>query len=89
VTGLNLPNASITTAKTYAAGTFVGAPNPFTGADEGDLYKKAPACCRVVAMASPTSDSNITIEVWMPLGGWNGRLLALGQRRLRGPDCYQ
>lgn len=28
-----LPNAKITTAKTYAAGKFVGAPDPFTGAD--------------------------------------------------------
>ena len=78
LTGLKVSNASITTAKTYAAGMFVGPPNPFTGADESDLYKKLPAFCRVVAVASPTSDSNITIEVWMPLGAWNGRLLGLG-----------
>ena len=30
------------------------------------------------ARLAPTSDSNITIEVWMPLAGWNGRLLGLG-----------
>ena len=84
LTGLNLPSARITTAKTYAAGTFVGAPNPFTGADESDLYKKLPAFCRVVAVASPTSDSTITIEVWMPLGEWNGRFLGLGNGGFAG-----
>ena len=84
LTGLNVPNASITTAKTYAAGMFVGAPNPFTGADESDLYKKLPAFCRVVAVATPTSDSNITIEVWMPPAGWNGRLLGLGNGGFAG-----
>src|SRR5215472_6197212 len=67
LTGLNLPNASITTAKMCAAGTFVGPPNPYTGADLRDFYKKLPAFCRVVVVAKPTSDSNITIEVWMPL----------------------
>ena len=84
LTGLNVPNASITTAKTYAAGMFVGAPNPFTGADESDLYKKLPAFCRVVAVATPTSDSKITIEVWMPPAGWNGRLLGLGNGGFAG-----
>jgi hypothetical protein len=84
LTGLNLPNASITTAKTYAAGTFVGAPDPFTGADHSDLYKQLPAFCRVVSVAAPTSDSNITIEVWMPLAGWNGRLQGLGNGGFAG-----
>lgn len=84
LTGLNVPNARITTAKTYAAGMFVGAPNPFTGADESDYYKKLPAFCRVVAVATPTSDSNITIEVWMPPAGWNGRLLGLGNGGFAG-----
>ena len=84
LTGFNVLNASITTAKTYAAGMFVGAPNPFTGADESDLYKKLPAFCRVVAVATPTSDSNITIEVWMPPAGWNGRLIGLGNGGFAG-----
>ena len=82
--GLTLPGANITTAKTYAAGTFVGAPNPYTGADVSDFYKKLPAFCRVVAVATPTSDSNITIEVWMPPAGWNGRLLGLGNGGFAG-----
>ena len=82
--GLTLPGANITTAKTYAAGTFVGGVDPFTGADVSDFYKKLPAFCRVVAVATPTSDSNITIEVWMPPAGWNGRLLGLGNGGFAG-----
>jgi feruloyl esterase len=81
---LKIPNATITTAKTYAAGTFVGAPDPFTGADLSDSYKKLPAFCRVVAVATPTSDSKITIEVWMPLAGWNGRLQGQGNGGFAG-----
>jgi len=84
LTGLNVPNARITTAKTYAPGTFVGPPDPFTGADRSDSYKKLPAFCRVVAVATPTYDSKITIEVWMPPAGWNGRLLGLGNGGFAG-----
>ena len=81
---ITLPSARITTAKAYAAGMFVGAPDPFTGADRSDFYKKLPAFCRVVAVAAPTSDSNITVEVWMPLGRWNGRLQGLGNGGFAG-----
>ena len=84
LTGLTLPDAKITTAKTYAAGTFVGPPDPFTGADRSNVYKNLPTFCRVVAVATPTSDSNITIEVWIPLAGWNGRLLGLGNGGFAG-----
>ena len=84
LTALNLPNASITMAEIYAAGTFVGPLDPYTGADLSDFYKKLPAFCRVVAVATPTSDSNITIEVWVPLAGWNGRLQGLGNGGFAG-----
>jgi hypothetical protein len=82
--GLTLPNASIITAKAYAAGTFVGPPQSFTGADLSAFYRNLPAFCRVVAQARPSSDSNITLEVWMPLKGWNGRLEGLGNGGFAG-----
>jgi feruloyl esterase len=81
---LEVPAAKITTAKMYAAGTFVGAPHPFTGADLSNFYKKLPAFCRVVALATPTSDSTVTIEVWMPLAGWNGRFQGVGNGGFAG-----
>ena len=37
------------------------------------------AFCRVVGFSSPTSDSRIGFEVWLPIEKeWNGRLLAVG-----------
>src|SRR5579862_695325 len=68
-----LPSVEITTVQAVAAGEFAGPPNPFTGADMSPFYKTLPAFCRVVAHAHPSSDSDIPIEVWMPLG-WNGKL---------------
>ena len=36
------------------------------------------AHCRVAATLKPSSDSDIKIEVWMPLSGWNGKYQAVG-----------
>ncbi len=36
------------------------------------------AHCRVAATLRPSSDSDIKIEVWMPLSGWNGKYQAVG-----------
>jgi hypothetical protein len=81
---LELPAASITTAKAVAAGTFVGPPQAFTGADMSAFYKRLPAFCRIVAKATPTPDSDIVIEVWMPLAGWNGKLAGFGNGGFAG-----
>jgi feruloyl esterase len=82
--GLEIPNATVASAKTYAAGTFTGPAQNFTGADLSAFYSKLPAFCRVVAKAKPTADSDITIEVWMPLEGWNRRLQGLGNGGFAG-----
>ena len=37
-----------------------------------------PAFCRVQMRATPTPDSKIGIEIWLPLKNWNGRLLGTG-----------
>ncbi|HEX6893828.1 MAG TPA: tannase/feruloyl esterase family alpha/beta hydrolase, partial [Bryobacteraceae bacterium] len=36
------------------------------------------AHCRVAATLQPSRDSEIKIEVWMPLSGWNGKYQAVG-----------
>ncbi|HEY3617631.1 MAG TPA: hypothetical protein VGK96_12535, partial [Candidatus Sulfotelmatobacter sp.] len=69
-----IPGATITLAQTVAAGTFVGPTMAFTGLDLTAFYKSLPAFCRVVAEAKPTPDSDIKLEVWMPVAGWNGKL---------------
>lgn len=80
---LEVPNASIT-ATAVPAGGFVGPKQNFTGRDLSDFYKKLPAFCRVVAHAKPSADSDIVIEVWMPMAGWNGKLQGLGNGGFAG-----
>ena len=79
-----ISGATITLAQTVAAGTFVGPPMAFTGRDLTAFYKNAPAFCRVVAEAKPTADSDIKIEVWMPVSGWNGKLQGIGNGGFAG-----
>ncbi|HNP34802.1 MAG TPA: tannase/feruloyl esterase family alpha/beta hydrolase [Woeseiaceae bacterium] len=37
-----------------------------------------PAHCTVRAKMTPTSNSDINIEIWLPADGWNGRFLGVG-----------
>ena len=85
---LSLPDVTITIAKPEAAGEFDGPRHPFTGADISAFYKQLPAFCRIVAKAHPSSDSDITIEVWMPLGNWNGKLQGLANGGFAGAINY-
>lgn len=85
--GAKIPGATITLAQTVAAGTFAGPPAP-SGADLSALYKSLPAFCRVVAEAKPTADSDIKIEVWLPVAGWNGKLQGLANGGFAGLIDY-
>ena len=81
---VKIPNAAITVAQNIAAGTFVGPPEPFSGADISAFYKTLPTFCRVVAEAKPTADSDIKLEVWLPVSEWNGKLQAIGNGGFAG-----
>jgi feruloyl esterase len=52
------------------------------------LYKSLPAFCRVVAEAKPTADSDIKLEVWLPVSGWNGKLQGIGNGGFAGLIDY-
>jgi hypothetical protein len=85
---VTMPATTITEARLVAAGTFVGPPAPFSGRDISALYKSLPPFCRVSATAKPTSDSDIKIEVWLPVSGWNNKLLGLGNGGFAGLIDY-
>lgn len=72
---------SITIAKTMPAGAFT----PPGGKNQ---LSSLPAFCRVVATLRPTSDSDIGIEVWLPIGDWNGKFLAVGSGGWGGSIAY-
>ena len=79
-----ISGATITLAQTVAAGTFVGSAAPSSGIDLPSFYKSLPAFCRVVAEAKPTADSDIKLEVWLPVSGWNGKLQGIGNGGFAG-----
>src|SRR5215204_1219469 len=58
-------------------------PNGFSRSASGTASAQQPftnsvAFCRVTATLTPSSDSDIKIEVWMPVSGWNGKFQAVG-----------
>jgi feruloyl esterase len=67
---LHRPNTTITTAQTVPAGTFV--------APDGETLTGLPQFCRVAGFTTPTSDSHINFEVWIPETSWNSKYLQVG-----------
>lgn len=86
---LKLPHAAVAMATEVGAGAFNAPPSPFSGQGDSALYKKLPAFCRVVVHSHPSDDSDIPIEVWMPLAGWNGRLQGVGNGGFAGQISYE
>jgi feruloyl esterase len=79
---LNLPDTIITAANPVDAGTFT--------APDGTSFPQSPlpAYCRVAATLTPTSDSNINIEVWLPFSGWRGGYWGIGTPGIGGVLNY-
>lgn len=83
---LTIPDGVITFAETVAAGAFTP-PNLKPDEKTPHQFKDAPAFCRVKATLKPTVDSDIKVEVWMPLQGWNGGFRGTGKWRLCRIHC--
>src|ERR1700676_799846 len=86
---LALPNTKITSAQTVGAGAFAPPTSmaPWLAGDPS-FYKRLPAFCRVTAVARPSADSDIKIEVWMPASGWNGKFRGQGNGGVPGGIYY-
>jgi len=56
----------------------VSVPGPSFTAPDGRTYQKVRPFCRVTATLTPTSDSFINVEVWLPTSGWNERFEGTG-----------
>jgi len=83
---LNLPNTKITSAETVAAGAFTLAADMTPSL--ATFYKQLPAFCRVKAVATPSADSDIKIEVWLPASGWNDKFRGQGTGGFAGDIYY-
>jgi feruloyl esterase len=71
---LELPNAKVTGAAIVPAASF-----PLrAGVDDNASSLDLPAYCRVTVTIKPKTDSDIGVEVWLPVAEWNEKLLGTG-----------
>jgi len=83
---LALKDATITSAKVVAAGQFrlPGGQSP----GPSNPYVQLPEFCRVTATLTPSSDSDIRVEIWLPVANWNGKFQAVGNGGWAGVISY-
>src|SRR6266404_8198334 len=87
---LSLPQTVITMAGSVTPGAFAPPASFSLSLQPGDVaYKNLPAFCRVAATMSPTSDSEIKIEIWLPVKTWNGKFMGVGNGGWSGAIVYQ
>jgi feruloyl esterase len=84
LSSLALPNTSITLAQVVPAGTFA---LPRTSSATLQ-FRQLPAFCRVAATLTPSPDSDIKIEIWLPIADWNLKFEAVGNGGWAGTITY-
>jgi feruloyl esterase len=72
---LQLTNAKVTATEAVTSGTFMD-------------QKNLPPFCRVQLTLTPSSDSDIKSEVWLPLNNWNGKFQQVGNGAWAGSIQY-
>jgi len=82
LTSLTLPETAITLAENIGAGAF----SPPQG--RPDTFQDLPAFCRVALTLTPSMESNIKVEVWLPTEGWNGNYQPAGNGGWAGSINY-
>jgi feruloyl esterase len=83
-----LPGAKVTASEAVPAGAFrLGRASMLP--DFAKRLETAPAFCRIVIVATPSPQSRIGIEVWLPERQWNGRFLGTGNGGGGGMIAYE
>jgi feruloyl esterase len=85
---LALPDTSITMAQVVPAGQFTPPTDRQAKAKSPNPYKDLPEFCRVAATLRPSADSDIRVEVWLPIHGWNQKFQAVGNGGWAGVISY-
>ncbi len=73
---------TVTAAQSVPAGSYA--------APSGTTYPGLPSFCRVAATLTPTVESDIKVEIWMPSDphAWNGRFVGTGNGGYAGAIVY-
>jgi feruloyl esterase len=83
-----LPETTITLAQTVGGGEFPQAGDKSAGPVSPGAIRNLPPFCRVAATLAPSSDSEIRVELWMPISGWNGKFMGVGNGGWAGSISY-
>ena len=81
---LTLPGAKVISAAIVGAGTFMPTDASMLQPSQKAPMGHLPPFCRVQVVATPSTDSAIPIEVWMPVTGWNGKFRGQGNGGFAG-----
>jgi feruloyl esterase len=84
---LQIPDGAITAARLVDAGPIALLTSSDPGARPQTLTAPR-AFCRVAARLTPTPRSDIRIEVWLPVEGWNRKFQAVGNGAFNGVISY-
>jgi feruloyl esterase len=88
MSGLVLPQVTILSTEQRNAGDFEP-PSEGRSTSQKPNAENVPAFCRVIGMATPTPDSRIRFEVWLPDSAvWNGKLEGVGNHAFLGSISY-
>ncbi|HTD84012.1 MAG TPA: tannase/feruloyl esterase family alpha/beta hydrolase, partial [Gemmatimonadaceae bacterium] len=87
---LTLANTTITNAQLVPTGAFhlPSGRRPRASVEMFSDFDRLPMFCRVQAIVAPSRDSRIRVEVWLPVTGWNGRYLGVGNGGYAGSLSY-
>ena len=81
---LALPQAKVISAAPVVAGDFTP---PAQATGNANTVRDLPGFCRVIVNLTPSADSDIKSEVWLP-AKWNGRLEMIGNGGWAGVISY-
>ncbi|OAG74649.1 feruloyl esterase [Gluconobacter japonicus] len=92
-----LPDATFTKIETIAAGAWHSPQTSLTRIMSTPGMNLAghpaqdtnPSFCRVAVTLHPSTDSQIRTEIWLPLTGWNGKFLGVGNFGWAGSLMYE
>jgi len=78
---LSIDNVSFDASEVVPAGGF----SPDGGETRANSpYADLSTFCRVSLTMTPSTDSDIKMELWLPLSGWNGKYMAVGNGAFTG-----
>lgn len=86
LSSMRVRGGTITATEAVGAGGFIP-PSANNSRNQPPQFRDLPAFCRVSLNLTPSRDSDINVEVWLPLD-WNGKYLAVGNGAFLGSIAY-